>query len=422
MNSKTTCEDFSEIISAFIDKEASPEETELLRAHLAECGSCREKLASLEKLRGLLKELPPVTGGSALKERIVSNVPKKKDFSPLKLVPSFLTRPQPFITSIAAAAAIVIALIGYRSVYLPSKRTVAFPVRTAVGKPSPGEAPKAGRMEALEAEIPPPPPVLEREREFHLEESRQKPSGGRDLKRGEPIVPDEKSAMVRSSDEAPKIKSREIPDSVAEPPRIAFEPHREERAELFEETAGAPKLERGKAVGIPSFTVSSIDELVWIKRGERTASAASYHYGAADKKVPRVLRLSSHDLKEEGEERQAFGGKIRSAAPLSARAAPREGEAPSVAEIPVDAVGTINENIDKRGEFPERAGAVLELSIDKKGVVRDVEIIEAGGFLNEEVLNRYFKTRNYKDLIPDPEVDSSRIEVCLTVILKKTNK
>lgn len=56
------CSEVQERLSAYHDRELSPEEAAQVAAHLAECTSCAEELASFEQLSGLSRRLtdPPV--------------------------------------------------------------------------------------------------------------------------------------------------------------------------------------------------------------------------------------------------------------------------------------------------------------------------------------------------------------------------
>ncbi len=45
-------------LSAYLDRELTPEEEAAVRRHLADCASCREELSRLERMRRLLAGLP----------------------------------------------------------------------------------------------------------------------------------------------------------------------------------------------------------------------------------------------------------------------------------------------------------------------------------------------------------------------------
>ncbi len=72
-----TCEDFHELVSAYIDQELSDDEMGVVQEHLARCKSCQELFHELESLSRFTTEafmgiFAPESTGTAVLERIAS--------------------------------------------------------------------------------------------------------------------------------------------------------------------------------------------------------------------------------------------------------------------------------------------------------------------------------------------------------------
>ena len=54
------CDDYSETIQLYLDRELSGQDLEEFRAHLEECEACRTELEAEEKLSALLRRSRPL--------------------------------------------------------------------------------------------------------------------------------------------------------------------------------------------------------------------------------------------------------------------------------------------------------------------------------------------------------------------------
>ncbi len=82
-----------DLLSAHLDGELDPAETERVTSHLYECGSCRRELEELSEIRSTVRALPELD-------------------APIPLLPS-VRRPRPWAAAAAsiAAAAVAIGLV-----------------------------------------------------------------------------------------------------------------------------------------------------------------------------------------------------------------------------------------------------------------------------------------------------------------------
>ncbi len=102
----------SEVLSAYLDGEATVEERREIDAHLAMCAGCRQHLAELRQAAGLVRALEPVPAPEGFRSRIRARLPQERPSFP-QLWP---LRWRPSWRVLAATAAVV--LIGVFSVNL----------------------------------------------------------------------------------------------------------------------------------------------------------------------------------------------------------------------------------------------------------------------------------------------------------------
>jgi anti-sigma factor RsiW len=63
----------SEALSASLDYELDPEEAQQVEEHVDGCADCRAELAGLERVRRILRELPPESAPSGFVEELVDD-------------------------------------------------------------------------------------------------------------------------------------------------------------------------------------------------------------------------------------------------------------------------------------------------------------------------------------------------------------
>jgi anti-sigma factor RsiW len=73
-DSQNQCETFDELLIRYVDGEASEEESQELRRHVAECDRCREELRAHQKLRNLAVALGPIEPPEELWDEYVQGV------------------------------------------------------------------------------------------------------------------------------------------------------------------------------------------------------------------------------------------------------------------------------------------------------------------------------------------------------------
>ena len=61
-------------LSAYLDGELSPSESRVVTAHLADCALCREELAALRQVKGLLERLPEVEPPQAVRQGLHARI------------------------------------------------------------------------------------------------------------------------------------------------------------------------------------------------------------------------------------------------------------------------------------------------------------------------------------------------------------
>ena len=97
------------LISGHLDGCNTPEEEQVLQAHLAECADCRQALEEYEKLEALLRSIPPVEVPEGLAERVMQAV----EAEPRRSEPAKKRRlPFGFATAAAAVAAVLLLAVG----------------------------------------------------------------------------------------------------------------------------------------------------------------------------------------------------------------------------------------------------------------------------------------------------------------------
>ena len=97
------------LISGHLDGCNTPEEEQVLQAHLAECADCRQALEEYEKLEALLRSIPPVDVPEGLTERVMQAV----EAEPRRSEPAKKRRlPFGFATAAAAVAAVLLLAVG----------------------------------------------------------------------------------------------------------------------------------------------------------------------------------------------------------------------------------------------------------------------------------------------------------------------
>ncbi len=73
-NGRKACANFDEMLIRYVDGEATEEETQALRRHIAECERCREELRAHQKLRDLAQDLGRVEPPEELWDEYVQGV------------------------------------------------------------------------------------------------------------------------------------------------------------------------------------------------------------------------------------------------------------------------------------------------------------------------------------------------------------
>jgi len=68
------CQAFDETLVRYVDGEATEEEADALRRHVAECGRCREELRAHQKLRNLAEDLGRIEPPEELWDEYVQGV------------------------------------------------------------------------------------------------------------------------------------------------------------------------------------------------------------------------------------------------------------------------------------------------------------------------------------------------------------
>jgi len=73
-NGRKACANFDEVLVRYVDGEATEEEVQTLREHVAECERCREELRAHQKLRDLAQDLGRVEPPEELWDEYVQGV------------------------------------------------------------------------------------------------------------------------------------------------------------------------------------------------------------------------------------------------------------------------------------------------------------------------------------------------------------
>jgi len=74
-----TCKDIEEKLTAYREGVLSPEERRIVESHLASCAKCSSALADLEKIVGLLKNLPEIEPPPWFTQKIMAQVHKEAE-------------------------------------------------------------------------------------------------------------------------------------------------------------------------------------------------------------------------------------------------------------------------------------------------------------------------------------------------------
>jgi anti-sigma factor RsiW len=67
------CEQVKESLSAYLDDALAPEEKRTIATHLETCSECNAMLADFRRFDTLLHQLPRVSPGAGLRQRIFSS-------------------------------------------------------------------------------------------------------------------------------------------------------------------------------------------------------------------------------------------------------------------------------------------------------------------------------------------------------------
>jgi len=102
-----SCEELSEELSAYLDGELSPEERAALETHLERCPRCREELASLRAVSGLVASLPRVEPSEQLSRTLAASLRARRTRRWLRPIPLFAGD---LIPALAVAALVLIAV------------------------------------------------------------------------------------------------------------------------------------------------------------------------------------------------------------------------------------------------------------------------------------------------------------------------
>ncbi len=100
-----SCPEHLERIGAYLDGALSGAELEAFRKHIGECTSCREELALQERMWGVLGEFKTVSGGEALRQRILEATVRARTTGSRRRSRLWWTAP------LAAAAVVLIAVM-----------------------------------------------------------------------------------------------------------------------------------------------------------------------------------------------------------------------------------------------------------------------------------------------------------------------
>ena len=124
--SAVACQSIDPLLSAYVDHEASPAETQLVEEHIHTCAECRARLHRFQRLEPILQALP------ASSDRALAAI--ERDLRPR---PELLLedRPAPLYTRFATVAVLLVFVALAAFVLLRSAPTIPRPVQTA-GQPS----------------------------------------------------------------------------------------------------------------------------------------------------------------------------------------------------------------------------------------------------------------------------------------------
>ena len=119
-----TCSELREILPDFLFGELSEEKNLAVRGHLAECADCREEVASLQQLLGVLREVPEISPAQRL---VFVPQPARRSFWP-RLRERFLDVPlwRWGVRAAFAAVLAVLFILGTRMEYRDGQLTLSF--------------------------------------------------------------------------------------------------------------------------------------------------------------------------------------------------------------------------------------------------------------------------------------------------------
>jgi anti-sigma factor RsiW len=95
------CHDARPLIQDDLDGRLERADRERLAAHLEACAECRDTASELRELRELFRAVPPVPAPAGFQESVMARVPRPR---------GRLLRLAPWLTAVAAAAAVIVAV------------------------------------------------------------------------------------------------------------------------------------------------------------------------------------------------------------------------------------------------------------------------------------------------------------------------
>lgn len=113
-----TCERFEELLSAYLEGEAGPDEKREFESHLAACPACAELFSVFRETQAALAGFPEAEPGPALMARLYA-IPEKKSF--FRPVLDFLLRPD--LQPVYAAFSVLFLALSF-VFFAPQGRTI----------------------------------------------------------------------------------------------------------------------------------------------------------------------------------------------------------------------------------------------------------------------------------------------------------
>ena len=107
------CDRIDSLLSAYLENETSPAETEFVKSHTAECARCRRQLDDVRALIARLAELPRVQASDDFTEKVLA---RASGLAPVDIeaenVVKLAPRRPAWVLPLAAAAVATIAVLG----------------------------------------------------------------------------------------------------------------------------------------------------------------------------------------------------------------------------------------------------------------------------------------------------------------------